>query len=386
MQAWGQETNFGLQLRATRDGTRPRPCDPSRAIHGTPRASGSLNKKSPHGSKAPKETTMKLARRQFLRLAGLGATLPSTLPWACAAAGTYPDKPIRVIVPFAAGGPTDIVARLIAQKLSESWGQQIYVENVAGASGNIGTRAVARAAPDGYTVLVTTSGFVVNPSLYANIPYDPFKDFAPVTIPAASSNVLIVHPSVPATTVKELIALVKANPGKYSFASAGVGQTSHLAGELLNISYGLDLAHVPFNGGAPIMNSMMGGHTLIAYLGLPSAAAYIREGKVRALVMTGSKRSPAVPDVPTAAEAGVPEQETVFFQGILVPAGTPREIIDQWHREVVRIVALPDVKQRLAAASYELDPNTPEQFAALIKTEVDKWAKVIRDAKIAKIE
>jgi len=155
---------------------------------------------------------------------------------------------------------------------------------------------------------------------------------------------------------------------------------------LLNISYGIDLAHVPFNGGAPIMNSMMGGHTLIAYLGLPSAAAYIREGKVRALLMTGSKRSPAVPDVPTAAEAGVPEQETVFFQGILVPAGTPREIIDQWHREVVRIVALPDVKQRLAAASYELDPNTPEQFAALIKTEVDKWAKIIRDAKIAKIE
>jgi tripartite-type tricarboxylate transporter receptor subunit TctC len=259
------------------------------------------------------------------------------------------------------------------------------VENVAGASGNIGTRTVARAAPDGYTVLVTTSGFVVNPSLYTNVPFDPIKDFAPITIPAASCNVLIVHPSVPATTVKELIALVKANPGKYSFASAGVGQTSHLAGELLNISYGIDLAHVPFNGGAPIMNSMMGGHTLIAYLGLPSAAAYIREGKVRALVMTGSKRSPAVPDVPTAAEAGVPEQETVFFQGILVPAGTPREIIDQWHREVVRIVALPD-KQRLAAASYELDPNSPEQFAALIKTEVDKWAKVIRDAKIAKIE
>jgi tripartite-type tricarboxylate transporter receptor subunit TctC len=195
-----------------------------------------------------------------------------------------------------------------------------------------------------------------------------------------------VHPSVPATTVKELVALVKANPRKYSFASAGVGQTSHLAGELLNISYGIDLAHVPFNGGAPIMNSMMGGHTLIAYLGLPSAAAYIRDGRVRALAVTSRKRSPAVPDVPTVAEAGVPEQETVFFQGILVPAGTPREIVDRWHAEVVRIVALPDVKERLTAASYELEPNTPEQFAALIKTEVDKWAKVIRDAKIARIE
>ena len=179
---------------------------------------------------------------------------------------------------------------------------------------------------------------------------------------------------------------MKANPGKYSFASAGVGQTSHLAGELLNISYGLDLAHVPFNGGAPIMNSMMGGHTLIAYLGLPSAAAYIRDGRVRALAVTSRKRSPAVPDVPTVAEAGVPEQDTLFFQGILVPARTPREIVYRWHAEVVRIVTLPDVKERLTAASYELEPNTPEQFAALIRTKVDKWAKVIRDAKIARIE
>src|SRR5262245_15329635 len=181
---------------------------------------------------------MKLVRRQFLRFAGLGAALPWS--YAAAAAPAYPDKPVRVIVPFAVGGPTDIVARLIAQKLSESWGQQVYVENAAGASGNIGTRTVARAAPDGYTVLVTTSGFVVNPSLYANIPYDPIKDFAPITIPAASCNLLILHPSIPATTVKELVGLLKANPGKYSFASAGVGQTSHLAGELLNISYGIE--------------------------------------------------------------------------------------------------------------------------------------------------
>jgi len=327
---------------------------------------------------------MKFCRRHVLALMGGAAVLPIA-PY-LAFAEAYPTKPVRLIVPFAAGGPTDIVARVIAQKLTESWGQQVYVENVVGASGNIGTRNAARAAPDGYTVLVTTSGFVVNPSLYANSPYDAIKDFAPVTVPAASSNVLIVHPSVPAKTVQELIALVKANPGKYSFASAGVGQTGHLAGELLNISYGLDLTHVPFNGGAPIMNSMMGGHTLIACLGLPSAAAYIREGKVRALVVTGAARSPAVPDVPTAAQAGVPEQETVFFQGILAPAGTPREIIDQWHREVVRIVTLPDVKEKLTAASYELSPNTPDEFAALIKTEVAKWAKVIRDAKIPRIE
>lgn len=326
---------------------------------------------------------MGLVRREFLRLAGLGAALPFT---SALRAQAYPGKAVRVIVPFAAGGPTDVVARVLAQKLSERWSQQIHIDNVVGASGNIGTRAAARAAPDGYTVLVTTSGFVVNPSLYANVGYDPIRDFAPITVPAASANVLIVHPSVPATTVKELIALVKANPGKYSFASAGVGQTGHLAGELLNLSYALDMAHVPFNGGAPIMNSMMGGHTLIACLGLPSAAAYIREGKVRALLVTGTKRSPAVPDVPTAAEAGVPEQETVFFQGILAPAGTPAEIIDLWHREILRIVELPDVRQRLTAASYELAPNTPEAFAGLIRTEVDKWAKVIRDAKIPKID
>jgi tripartite-type tricarboxylate transporter receptor subunit TctC len=327
---------------------------------------------------------MNLVRRQFLRFAGLAgaaAIVPQNL-WA----QTYPNRPVRLIVPFAAGGPTDLVARVIAQKLSDTWGQQVIVENVVGASGNTGTRNVARATPDGYTLLVTTSGFVVNPSLYANIPYDPIKDFAPITVPAEAPNVLIVHPSVAAQTVKELIELVKANPGKHSFASAGVGQTGHLAGELLKISYGLDLAHVPFNGGAPIMNSMMGGQTFIAFLSLPSAAAYIKDGRVRALAVTTNKRSSAFPAVPTMAEAGLPEQETVFFQGILAPTGTPQDIIDRWHREVVRVVALPDVQQRLNALSYELRPNTPAEFATLINTEVTKWAQVIRDAKIPKVE
>jgi tripartite-type tricarboxylate transporter receptor subunit TctC len=301
-------------------------------------------------------------------------------------AQSYPSKPVRVVVPFAAGGPTDIVARVFAAKLSDKWGQQVYVENVTGASGNIGTRAVARAAPDGYTVLVTTSGFVVNPSLYASKPYDPINDFAPVTIPAASSNVLIVHPSVEAKTVKELADLVKANPGKYSFASAGVGQTGHLAGELLKLTFGLDMIHVPFNGGGPIMNAMMGGHVPIAFLGLPSAAAYIKDGRVRALMVTGPRRSPAVPDVPTVREAGIPEQETVFFQGVLAPAGTSKGIVDKWHADIVEIVKQPDVKQKLEAASYELNPNTPAQFAALIATEVQQWAKVIEAAKIPKVE
>jgi tripartite-type tricarboxylate transporter receptor subunit TctC len=322
---------------------------------------------------------------QLLRRAA-GAFLMVLVAPHFAAAQSYPSKPVRLVVPFAAGGPTDIVARLVALKLTEKWGQQVQVENMLGASGNIGTRAVARSAPDGYTMLVTTSGFVVNPSLYASNPYDPIKDFAPVTIPAASSNVLIVHPSVEAKSVKELVALVKAHPGKYSFASAGVGQTGHLAGELLNLTFGLDMTHVPFNGGGPIMNSMMGGHTLIAFLSLPSAAAYIKEGKVRALMVTGPKRSPAVPYVPTVREAGIPEQETVFFQGILAPAGTPKDIIDKWHLDVVDLMKQPDVKQRLEAASYELNPNTPEEFAALIKAEVEQWAKVIREAKIPKVQ
>jgi tripartite-type tricarboxylate transporter receptor subunit TctC len=329
------------------------------------------------------EAGMRLTRRQLVGLAGLATAMPAVRnAWA----QTYPTRPVRLVVPFAAGGPTDLVARVVAQKLSDGWGQQIYVENAPGASGNTGTRAVARAAPDGYTLLVTTSGFVVNPSLYANAQYDPIKDFVPITVPAASSNVLIVHPSLPAKDVHQLVALVKASPGKYSFASAGVGQTGHLAGELLNLSFGLDLAHVPFNGGGPIMNSMMGGHTLIACLGLPSAAPYIKDGRVRALVTTGARRATGFPDVPTANEAGVPQLETVFFQGILAPAGTPRDIVDHWYREVVRVVAAPDVKEKLTAFSYELAPNTPEEFAALIKTEMDKWAKVIRDAKIPKVE
>jgi tripartite-type tricarboxylate transporter receptor subunit TctC len=301
-------------------------------------------------------------------------------------AQSYPSRPIRLVVPFAAGGPTDIVARLVAARLSDKWGQQIYVENIVGASGNIGTRVVARAAPDGYTVLVTTSGFVVNPSLYVTKPYDAIAEFAPITIPAQAPNVLIVHPSVAAKTVKELVALVKANPGKYAFASAGVGQTGHLGGEFLNHKYGLDMAHVPFNGGGPIMNSMMGGHTLIAFLSLPSAAAYIKEGKVRALMVTTAERSRAVPEVPTVREAGLPEQETVFFQGILAPAGTPRAIIDKWHSDVVAAMKDPDVRAKLEAASYEVNPDTPEEFAALIKSEVGQWAKVIEEANIQKVQ
>lgn len=327
---------------------------------------------------------MKLTRRRIFRLAGLAgaAVIAPHDSWAQA----YPSKPVRFIVPFAAGGPTDVVARLIGGKVAEALGQQVIVENVLGASGNIGTRNVARAAPDGYTLLVTASGFVVNPSLYSSNPYDPIKDFAPISVAASAPNVLVVHPSVPARTVKELIDFVKASPGKHSFASVGVGQTGHLTGELLKIRYQLDLAHVPFNGGAPIMNSMMGGHTLIAFLSLPSAAAFIRDSRVRGLAVTSTRRSSVVPDVPTVVEAGYPELETEFFQGVLAPAGTPKEVIDRWHAEIVRAAAQPDVQKRLAGMSFEAQPNTPGEFATMIKAEVAKWAAVIRDARIPQVQ
>jgi len=298
----------------------------------------------------------------------------------------YPNKPVRVVVPFAAGGPTDIVARLVGTKLADKWGQPVVIENVVGASGNIGTRNVAQAAPDGTTLLVTTSGFVVNPSLFASKPYDPVNDFAPVTILAQAPNVLIVHPSVEAKTVAELINLVKANPGKYSFASAGVGQTGHLTGALFNVKFGLDMAHVPFNGGGPIMNSMMGGHTLIAFLSLPSAAAYVKDGKVRALAVTSPKRSPILPNVPTIREAGIPEGETLFFQGVLAPAKTPAAIIRKLHMDAAAAAMFPDVKQKLEASSFEVEPISPDAFATLIKTETAQWAKVIEDAKIPKVQ
>jgi tripartite-type tricarboxylate transporter receptor subunit TctC len=325
-----------------------------------------------------------VVRRQFLRLAGAALAAPSVsrLAWS----QTYPVRPVRMIVPVAAGGPIDSVARIVAQKLSERWDNKVYVENLPTGAGNVAAATAAKAPADGYTVLVVTTGFVINPGLYAKLPYDPINDFAPVTLVWASPHVLLVHPSLPATTVKELVALVRASPGKYSYASPGTGQSGQLAGELFRLALGLDLVHVPFNGGAPAIASTIGGHTPIAFMSLPAAAASIRDGKLRALAVTSAKRSAAFPDVPTMAEAGVPDQESALHAGVLFPAGTPREIIDIWHREIVRIVAPPDVKDRLAAMSLEPVANRPDEFAAWIKAEVVRWAKVIRDAQIKQIE
>ena len=312
-------------------------------------------------------------------------SLVALLALACAGAAraqNYPSHTIRMIVPFAAGGPTDVIARIVAQKLSQSWGQQIYAENVPGGGGNTGIAMAARAPADGYTILVVSTGFIVNPSMYTKVPYDPIKDFAPVTLVASSPNILSVYPEVPAKSVRELIDLIKANPGKYSFAQPGTGSTPHLAGELFKLRFGLDLVMVPFNGAALAINSTLGGHTPIAFTALPPAMANIKDGKLRALALLSLKRSAVLPDVPTMAEAGVPDQESDTLTGVVVPAGTPQPIVDRWNSEIARVVALPDVKQRLQDLGFEPVADAPAHFGERIKTEIAKWAKVVHDANI----
>jgi tripartite-type tricarboxylate transporter receptor subunit TctC len=323
---------------------------------------------------------MNFPRRQFLRLAAGAAALPAISR--IARAESYPARPVRVIVPFAPGGPADVLARLITQKLSGSLGQQFFVENQAGAGGNLGMSAGARAIPDGYTITVVGTSYVVNPSLYPKIPYDPYKDFAPVTLAAVSPNVLVIHPSIPASNVKELIAFLKANPGKYSFAHAGNGTTPQLSGELFKQSQNLDIVSVPFGGSAPAIQSALAGHTPIAFTVLTPAVPQVKDGKLRALAVTTPKRSPALPDVPTLAEAGLPDQEADTILGILVPARTPEPIIALLHREVRAAMTQPDIAEKLSALGFEAIVNTPDEFAARIRTDIPKWAKVIRAANI----
>jgi tripartite-type tricarboxylate transporter receptor subunit TctC len=311
----------------------------------------------------------------------------AALLWAAASSGqcsaqTYPARPVRLIVPFGAGGPTDVIARLVAQKLSERWGQQIYIENIPGAGGNTGVAMVARTQADGYTMLVVSTGFMVNPSMYAKVPYDPVKDFAPITLVAASPNVISVNPEFPAKTLRELVDLVKSHPGKYSFAQPSTGSTPHLAGEMFKQKYQLDLVTVPFNSAALAVNSTIGGHTPIAFTALPPALTNIKEGKLRALAVLSEKRSPALPDVPTNAEAGFADLESDTLTGIVAPAGTPQDIIDGWRGEIARIVATRDVMQRLETLGFVPVASTPDQFSIRIRTEIAKWNKVVRDANI----
>jgi tripartite-type tricarboxylate transporter receptor subunit TctC len=294
----------------------------------------------------------------------------------------YPDKPVRVIVPFAPGGPSDVTARIIFNEMSKNIGKQFYIENHAGAGANIGITLAARSASDGYTVLLTSSSLWINPSTYPKVAYDPSKDFVAISLVATTPNSLVVHPSVPATTVKELVDLIRAAPGKYTFAVPGMGTPPHLSGELFRLAMKLDMTPVPFNGGGPMIQSVVAGHTPIAFSSMPPAAPQIRGGTLRGLAVTALKRSSAVPDIPTMTEAGYPGQEGDTPQGILVPAGTPQPIVDLLYRELMKVLQTEDVKTKLSAAGLEIVGNSPKEFAQVIVDDGAKWAKVIKDAGI----
>ncbi len=295
----------------------------------------------------------------------------------------YPNRPVKIIVPFAPAGPTDIAARLIATKMSETLKQQFYIENQAGAGGNIGMGNAAKAAPDGYTILFVSSSYVVNPSLYDKIPYDPYKDFIPLTVAATSANVLLVNPKVlPVNSPKELAELIKANPGKYTFASAGTGTTPHLSGELFKLTFKLDIVHVPFGGAGPAIQSIVAGHTPLAFTSLPPAIPHIKSGTLRALAVANKTRVAVLPDVPTLAEAGIPNQEADTFQAVLVPAGVPKEIADFIYQEIVKATKSPDVRAKMEQLGLEIICNTPAEFTQQIRDEITKWGTVIREANI----
>jgi len=321
---------------------------------------------------------MTLYRRQFLGLAGAAAA--GLAGARLAHAENYPSRSVRVIVPFTPGGPTDLFARLIAAKLSEQTGQQFYIENVGGAGGNIGAGRAAQAAPDGYTVFIDGANYVINPSLFHQVPYDPITSFDPITIAVTSPAILTVNPSLPANSVKELVDLINANPKKYSYASPGTGTPPDLVGELFRLTLKLDLVHVPFKGGGEAITSTLGGQTPISFGALAPAVPMVKGGKLRALAVTGAKRSAALPEVPTMAEAGYPEIEGETWFTVLVPAGTPKDIIARLQREVARAVSAPDIKQRLDVLGYEPLNSTPDEATARFKLDAAKWAKVIHDA------
>jgi tripartite-type tricarboxylate transporter receptor subunit TctC len=324
---------------------------------------------------------MKLARRKFLHLAAGAATVPAVSRFAWAEA--YPTRPVRVIVPFAPGGQTDVVARLISHTLSERLGKQFYIENVSGAGGNIGVGRAAQAAPDGYTILfIDAIGFTANPTLYHKVPYDPVTDFDAVAIGAVTMQVLAVNPSIPAQTVQALVALIKANPGKYSYSSAGVGTGAHLTGELFRTSLGLDLVHVPYGGGGPAIAAAVAGHTPLSF-GSPAATIpQHQEGKLRALAVSGKNRLKGLPAVPTFREAGYPDVVCEPVVGVMAPAKTPKDIITLLNREIAAAVARPETQQHLETLGFEITSPTPEELAAFLKAEIPKWAAVIRNAGI----
>jgi tripartite-type tricarboxylate transporter receptor subunit TctC len=304
---------------------------------------------------------------------------------AVASAGTpyaqdYPTRPIALVVPYPAGGGNDVLGRLVGEKMSKSLGGTIVVENRGGAGGTIGTRQVAKSPPDGYTILIATSSLAINPSLYPNIGYDPRKDFAAIGLIAWSANVLLVHPSVPAKSVAELIALAKQQPGKLNFASTGTGSSVHLAAELFAAMAGVKINHVPYRGSGPALNDLLGGHVTMMFATLPSAIGIVAGGKARALAVTAAKRSSVFPDLPTVAEAGLAGYEAELHYGLVAPAGTPRSVIDKLNAALRSALTDETLRQRLATEGAIPLPSTPEEYAADIDAEERKWSKIIRDA------
>jgi len=295
----------------------------------------------------------------------------------------YPSKPVRLIVPFAPGGSTDIFARLIAERAQAPLGQPVVVENRAGAAGNIGAEAVVRSAPDGYTLLMATTGVMaINNALYKNMTYDAAKDLEPVLYVASITNVLIVPPDSPARSVAELIALAKKEPGKLTFASSGAGASTHMSAELFKSMTGIDILHVPYKGSGPAMPDLMSGRVSMMFENAPGAVSHIKAGKLRALAQTGLKRSSAMPEVPTVAESGVPGYESLSWSGIAVPAGTPRALIDRLNKDLNAVLAAPEMRAKLAEQGADAIGGAPEAFAAHIRAEREKWSRLIRVANI----
>jgi tripartite-type tricarboxylate transporter receptor subunit TctC len=295
----------------------------------------------------------------------------------------YPSKPIRIVNAFAPGGPADLLARLVAQKLQEAWGQPVIVESKTGAAGNIGMEFVAKAPPDGYTLGVGPTGnLVVNQHIFAKLPYDPFKDFAPITLLATVENVLVVNADVPAKTVQELVALARAKPGTLNFASPGSGSQAHLAGELLKSMTGIDIVHVAYKGTGPALNDLMGGQVTMMFSQMSSALPHVKSGKLRALGVASPRRSAAAPEVRTVAEQGLAGFEAVSWYALIAPSGTPAEIIDKLQQEVARLLQLPDVKEKLAGLGAEPVGNTPAELAARMRAESARWAQVVKAAGI----
>lgn len=291
----------------------------------------------------------------------------------------YPKKPIELIVPFTAGGTTDNIARLISQRLSESWGATVVVNNRPGSGGTIATGIAAKAAPDGHTLLVTTIGFAITPALH-KLPYDPIADFAPITELASLPLMLVVHASMPVTNLKEFIALARTKPGGFDYASAGVGTSPHLAGEMFKTMAGVELVHVPYKGNAEVANAIIGGHVKVYFSLVPASLQHVRNGTLRVLAVTSAQRLPYLPDVPTIAEHGFPDYEITSWQGAFAPSGTPKEIVDKLNGELVQMLNMPDVRARMAREGADPVGSTPEQFAARVKSELEKWAKVAKAA------